>query len=275
MGFDSTPTCLLLTRRLDLFPKLPALGATSVALPSEFYQPSVHHDSVIWSISTWAFSTSADRKRPYFTVFAPGGYGKTAIAGSLSLNLIELNYFAGYFSFEKGKDVDVLPASLAHQVGRIFPNLDGKIEPALTNKDLQQATLQTRLVEFVLKPLNDLKSQQPREKKMFAEDPCVIILDGLDQLKPDALERLLEALRSQIVLDTLASTPHVKFLLLSRPTAQVKDVLKDVSSFYDGTAVRVEGIDRRSPLLFRQRSGDRTPGSVTSSTLSLTTSSDS
>ncbi|KAJ2922706.1 hypothetical protein H1R20_g14385, partial [Candolleomyces eurysporus] len=212
----------------------------------ERFPPPLCHpgtrEAVIYRILDW-YGYQAGPRKPIMWVYAPAGYGKTAIAGTVSEKLEEklrelnFNPLGGTFFFWRTSPERNSPArfiiTLAYQLVIAIPELAPHIENAVKRNPMilrKALEVQLKLLVEPFQALGDTKGMPNR----------LIIVDGLDEcINSDRESRVDKKYAEdqetvQIrVLDLIRSlTSHrlpLSFLILSRPEAWIKQHIESAT----------------------------------------------
>ncbi|RXW20776.1 hypothetical protein EST38_g5087 [Candolleomyces aberdarensis] len=207
---------------------------------NERFPPPLCHpgtrEAVIYRILDW-YGYQARPDKPIMWVYAPAGYGKTAIAGTISEKLEEklrelnFNPLGGTFFFWRTSTERNSPArfiiTLAYQLFISIPDLAPHIENAVKRNSLiVTKTLEVQLKRLIIEPFQALGNTAGMPNRL-------IIVDGLDEcINSDRESRVdkkyaedQEAVQIRI-LDLICSlVSHqlpLSFLILSRPEPWIK-----------------------------------------------------
>ncbi|RXW20779.1 hypothetical protein EST38_g5080 [Candolleomyces aberdarensis] len=193
-------------------------------------------EAVIYRILDW-YGYQARPDKPIMWVYAPAGYGKTAIAGTVSEKLEEklreLNFtpLGATFFFWRTSNERNSPArfiiTLTYQVFISIPELAPHIENAVKrNPMILTKTLETQLKRLIIEPFEALGDTTDMPNRL-------IIIDGLDECinsdresrvdKKYAEDQETVQLRVLDLIYSLASHQlPLSFLILSRPEPWIK-----------------------------------------------------
>ncbi|KAJ2912388.1 hypothetical protein MD484_g8023, partial [Candolleomyces efflorescens] len=205
----------------------------------ERYPPPQCHpgtrEAVIIRITDW-YGYQAGPEKPIMWVHAPAGYGKTAIAGTISKMLeeaegLDFNPLGATFFFWRTSDERNSPArfivTIAYQLAMSIPELGPHVDSAVKrNPMILGKALEVQLVKLIVEPfkaLGDLADMPNR----------LIIIDGLDECINSKQESRVEKqyaedqekvqIRILELIHTLQSHGlPLSFLILSRPETWIK-----------------------------------------------------
>ncbi|RXW15607.1 hypothetical protein EST38_g10247 [Candolleomyces aberdarensis] len=206
----------------------------------ERFPPPLCHpgtrEVVVRRIIGWYLDKSR-RKKPIMWVYAPAGYGKTAVAGTVSEKLEALTVELGFcpvgatFFFWRTSQERNSPArfiiTLAYQLVRSIPELQPRID-AVINADpmVLKKALEVQLRKLIVEPLRSLSNLEDLPNRL-------IIVDGIDECihsdresrleKKSAEDRETSQLRVLNLIQHLQSHHlPLSFLILSRPEAWIR-----------------------------------------------------
>ncbi|RXW20767.1 hypothetical protein EST38_g5079 [Candolleomyces aberdarensis] len=206
----------------------------------ERFPPPLCHpgtrEVVIYRILDW-YGYQAGPAKPIMWVYAPAGYGKTAIAGTISEKLeeklgeLDFNPLGATFFFWRTSTERNSPArfiiTLAYQLFISIPNLAPHIENAVKrNPMILTKTLVVQLKKLIIDPFKALGDTTDMSNRL-------IIIDGLDECinsdresrvdKQYAEDQETVQMRILDLIRSLASHHFpLSFLILSRPEAWIK-----------------------------------------------------
>ncbi|KAJ2936418.1 hypothetical protein H1R20_g679, partial [Candolleomyces eurysporus] len=205
----------------------------------ERYPPPMCHpgtrEIVIVRIKDWyGFQTMPDK--PIMWVHAPAGYGKTAIAGTISKLLEEMegldfSPLGATFHFWRTSPERNSPArfiiTIAYQLAMSIPKLTPHIENAVKrNPMILRKTLEVQLMKLIVEPFKALGELGDMPNRL-------VIVDGLDECINSDQECRVDRQyaedqeKVQIrILDLIHNLQShhlpLSFLILSRPEAWIK-----------------------------------------------------
>ncbi|RXW13751.1 hypothetical protein EST38_g12104 [Candolleomyces aberdarensis] len=206
----------------------------------ERFPPPLCHpgtrEVVVRRIIGWYLDESR-RKKPIMWVYAPAGYGKTAVAGTVSEKLEALTVELGFcpvgatFFFWRTSQERNSPArfiiTLAYQLVRSIPELQYPIDEVI-NADpmVLKKALEVQLRKLIVEPLRSLSNLDDIPNRL-------IIVDGIDECinsdresrleKKSAEDRETSQLRVLNLIQNLQSHHlPLSFLILSRPEAWIR-----------------------------------------------------
>jgi hypothetical protein len=180
------------------------------------------------------------RKKGIMWVHAPAGFGKTAVAGTVTEKLkamaIELGFdpIGATFFFWRTSPERSSPASfiitLAYQLAQSIPDLGPRVEAVVKSKpDIVKMGLELQVVKLIVEPFKSLPNLDSMPKRL-------VVVDGIDECINSDQESRAEKKyaedqeTAQIrVLDLIHSLQShqlpLSFLVLSRPEAWIKQHL--------------------------------------------------
>ncbi|RXW19295.1 hypothetical protein EST38_g6556 [Candolleomyces aberdarensis] len=238
--FVANPTFNTYVSEGDALQYLHKHCATSAIHDSEErYPPPLCHEGtrevVIGRIEGWyGFEIPPEKKIMW--VHAPAGYGKTAVAGTVSKKLesredLDFNPVGATFFFWRTSPERNSPArlivTLAYQLAMSIPELLPRIEAAVKrNPMVLNKALEVQLVKFIIEPFRLLGGLADMPHRL-------VIIDGLDECINSDQETRFEKQyaedqeRAQVrVLDLIHTlvSHHLPlcFLILSRPEPWIK-----------------------------------------------------
>ncbi|RXW21978.1 hypothetical protein EST38_g3869 [Candolleomyces aberdarensis] len=221
-------------------------AATGAAHDSEERSPppSCHpgtRQAVLGRITGWYSGADAPPKKPIMWVHGPAGYGKTAVAQTISDDMevqqqeLDFNPLGGTFFFWRTSPERNNPSrfviTLAYQLATAVPDLSPHIERAVKcNRMIVNKTLEMQLTKLIIEPFRSLKNVDKIPRRL-------LIIDGLDECinsdqTPQVEGRYLEGQeRTQRRVLDLIHTLHshkfpLSFLILSRPEAWIKQYME-------------------------------------------------
>ncbi|KAJ2936417.1 hypothetical protein H1R20_g678, partial [Candolleomyces eurysporus] len=212
----------------------------------ERYPPPMCHpgtrEVVIARIKDWyGFQTRPDK--PIMRVHAPAGYGKTAIAGTVSKLLeevegLEFSPLGATFHFWRTSPERNSPArfiiTIAYQLAMSIPELTLHIENAVKrNPMILRKTLEVQLMKLIVEPFKALGELDDIPNRL-------VIIDGLDEcLNSDqecTVDRQFAEDQENVqirILDLIHNLQShrlpLSFLILSRPEAWIKQHMQSAS----------------------------------------------
>ena len=115
-------------------------------------------------------------------------------------------------------------ASIAHQLGRIFPLFGEKLADVLqSNPYLASASVPFQLEEFIIKPLQSLRDSL---------NLCLIVIDALDECKDTGTTSIILSSLSRRVLEL----SPLEILVTSRPEQSIVSVFASRSGHLNSTS---------------------------------------
>ncbi|KAJ2936326.1 hypothetical protein H1R20_g765, partial [Candolleomyces eurysporus] len=212
----------------------------------ERYPPPLCHpgtrEVVIVRIKDWYGFQTRPRK-PIMWVHAPAGYGKTAIAGTISKMLeevegLDFSPLGATFCFWRTSPERNSPArfiiTIAYQLAMSIPELAPQIENAVKrNPMILRKALEVQLMKLIVEPFKALGDLEDMPNRL-------VIVDGLDECINSDQEYRVERQyaedqeKVQIrILDLIHNLQShrlpLSFLILSRPEAWIKQHIQSVS----------------------------------------------
>ena len=193
-------------------------------LPAIFEEGEDHYyHTPIRLVSHWALSSIDESNPNIFCLSGAAGCGKSYIAGEIIKAYSELGFFGAYFSFNhhsrKGMEskqlLESFPATIMHQISIAEPDVERLMLQEIKTL-IGTESLNSKFQKLVVKPLKNLRSSQPHWQPDY---PLLIVIDDIHSCTPEVLELLLDFLNDPII-DKLPS--HIRFLVLSRPSEEVK-----------------------------------------------------
>ncbi|RXW11879.1 hypothetical protein EST38_g13976 [Candolleomyces aberdarensis] len=234
----------------DALQYLHKYSATSAMHDSEErYPPPLCHEGsrevVISRIEGWyGFEIPPEKKIMW--VHAPAGYGKTAVAGTVSKNMesrtdLDFNPVGATFFFWRTSDERNSPArfiiTLAYQFTISIPELAPHIEAAVKrNPMVLNKALEVQLMKLIVEPFQSLGELDDMPHRL-------VIVDGLDECINSDQESRVEKQYAedqehvQVRVLNLIRTLHshnlpLCFLILSRPEPWIKQHIGSKSFQY-------------------------------------------
>ncbi|RXW20840.1 hypothetical protein EST38_g5023 [Candolleomyces aberdarensis] len=212
----------------------------------ERYPPPMCHpgtrEVVIVRIKDWyGFQTRPDK--PIMWVHAPAGYGKTAIAGTISKLLeevegLDFSPLGATFHFWRTSPERNSPArfiiTIAYQLAMSVPELTPHIENAVKrNPMILRKTLEVQLMKLIVEPFKALGELENMPNRL-------VIVDGLDECINSDQEYTVDRRyaedqeKVQIrILDIIHNLQShrlpLSFLILSRPEAWIGQHMQSAS----------------------------------------------
>jgi hypothetical protein len=213
----------------------------------ERFPPPLCHagtrEAVIYRVLDW-YGYQKGPGKPILWVYAPAGYGKTAIAGTvvekleeqseeLGFNLVGATFFFWRTSAERNSPARFI-ITLAYQLAISIPELNPHIEDAIKrNPMILRKALEVQMKKLIVEPFKALGDTEGMPNRL-------IIIDGLDEcINSDSESRIekkyaedqeIVQIRVLDLIRTLASHQlPLSFLLLSRPEAWIKQHINSKS----------------------------------------------
>ncbi|KAJ2922700.1 hypothetical protein H1R20_g14401, partial [Candolleomyces eurysporus] len=206
----------------------------------ERFPPPLCHpgtrEAVIYRILDW-YGYQQGPGKPIMWVYAPAGYGKTAIAGTVAEMLeeksaeLDFSPIGATFFFWRTSQERNSPArfivTIAYQLSMSIPGLACHIQTAvMQNPMILRKALEVQLRKLIVEPFKALGDTRDMPN-------CFIIIDGLDECINSDRESRVErryAEDQEIVQVRVLDLIHIlassqlplSFLLLSRPEAWIK-----------------------------------------------------
>ncbi|KAJ2912087.1 hypothetical protein MD484_g8327, partial [Candolleomyces efflorescens] len=222
----------------------------------ERYPPPLCHpgtrEVVVTRIVGWHL-TNYEGKKPILWVHAPAGYGKTAVAGTvteklkamegeLGFNPVGATFFFWRTSPERSSPTRLI-ITLAYQLAQSIPELLPRIEAVVESEpNVVKLALEIQLLRLIVEPFECLPGYDTMPNRL-------VIVDGIDECinsdrEPHSGRNYGEQREGvQVrVLDIIHSLQShhlpLSFLILSRPK-DVGDHMNDVKRFVRGELSRI------------------------------------
>ncbi|KAJ2912459.1 hypothetical protein MD484_g7961, partial [Candolleomyces efflorescens] len=195
--------------------------------------PPGTREAVILRIKGW-FSLLSRPAKPIMWIHGPAGYGKTAIAGTISKWLAEeeklgFNPLGATFYFWRSSPERNSPArfviTIAYQLALSIPELVPHIDTALKqNPMILRKALEVQLMKLIVEPFKALGELDDMPNRL-------VVVDALDQCTSTATRECSNAEEAQQkaqirILDLIQTLQShrlpLSFLILSRPEAWLK-----------------------------------------------------
>ncbi|KAJ2936805.1 hypothetical protein H1R20_g254, partial [Candolleomyces eurysporus] len=225
---------------IDVFQILCNHSATGAMHDSnERYPPPLCHpgtrEAVVVRIKDW-YGYQQGPGKPIMWVHAPAGYGKTAIAGTISKILEEIEgldfnplgatFFFWRTSAERNNPTRFI-ITIAHQLAISIPELKPHIANAVSQSPLiLKKALEIQLIKLIVEPfqaLGDLKHIPNRLVIIDGLDECINSEQELRAAKKYAEDQEIVQVRVLDLIHALQSHHlPLSFLILSRPEAWIK-----------------------------------------------------
>ncbi|KAJ2936814.1 hypothetical protein H1R20_g259, partial [Candolleomyces eurysporus] len=215
-------------------------SATGAMHDSEerFPPPMCHpgtREAVVIRITDW-YGYQQGPGKPIMWVHAPAGYGKTAVAGTVSKMLeetvgLDFSPLGATFFFWRTSPERNSPArfiiTIAYQLAMSIPELTPHVENAVKrNPMILRKALEVQLVKLIVEPFKAVGELEDIPKRL-------VIIDGLDECINSEQESRVEKkyaedqekvqVRVLELIHTLQSHRlPLSFLILSRPEAWIK-----------------------------------------------------
>ncbi|KAJ2936855.1 hypothetical protein H1R20_g282, partial [Candolleomyces eurysporus] len=222
-------------------------SATGAMHDSEerFPPPMCHpgtREAVVIRIADW-YGYQQGPGKPIMWVHAPAGYGKTAIAGTVSKMLeetvgLDFSPLGATFFFWRTSPERNSPArfitTIAYQLAMSIPELTPHVESAVKrNPMILRKALEVQLVKLIVEPFKAVGELEDIPKRL-------VIIDGLDECINSEQESRVEKkyaedqekvqVRVLELIHTLQSHRlPLFFLILSRPEAWIKQHIESRS----------------------------------------------
>ncbi|RXW18962.1 hypothetical protein EST38_g6901 [Candolleomyces aberdarensis] len=222
-------------------------SATGAMHDSEerFPPPMCHpgtREAVVIRITDW-YGYQQGPGKPILWVHAPAGYGKTAVAGTVSKMLeetvgLDFSPLGATFFFWRTSPERNSPArfitTIAYQLAMSIPELTPHIESAVKrNPMILRKALEVQLIKLIVEPFKAVGELEDIPKRL-------VIIDGLDECINSEQESRVEKkyaedqekvqIRVLELIHTLQSHRlPLSFLILSRPEAWIKQHIESKS----------------------------------------------
>ena len=152
---------------------------------------------------------TSDNSAPVFWINGLAGTRKTTlaytIAGDCKRRGIPVTSFFCSRDFSERSNPNLIFASIAHQLGRIFPLFREKLAEVLqSDPHLASASVPFQLEELIIKPLQSLRD---------SFSLCLVVIDALDECKDTGTTSII---LSSLTRHVLELSP-LKILVTSRP----------------------------------------------------------
>lgn len=184
-------------------------------------------------ISSWLVDPQRDCRMLW--VLGPAGVGKSAVAQTVadhySGGLLGAAFFFSGLS-QRDDPYRVIP-TIAHQLARQYPDYKQIITRRFADdSSILEKTLRTQFNELIIEPFRFLAAVRPPH----LQQPCLIILDGLDECRGE--EEQCEFI--QLISDHVRQVKNFPLLWMvcSRPEWHLKSLLAD--SDFQITCIREE-----------------------------------
>ncbi|KAJ2932403.1 hypothetical protein H1R20_g4726, partial [Candolleomyces eurysporus] len=217
----------------------------------ERYPPPLCHpgtcEAVIGRIEGW-YGFEIPPKKKIMWVYAPAGYGKTAVAGTVSKKLesridLKFNPVGATFFFWRTSPERNSPArfiiTLAYQLAMSIPELTPLIETAVKrNPMVLNKALEAQLTKLIVEPFKSLGELDDIPHRL-------IVIDGLDECINSDQESRVEKHYAEdqehaqirvldLILTLRSHQLPLCFLIFSRPEPWIKQHIES-GSFQAGT----------------------------------------
>ncbi|KAJ2936806.1 hypothetical protein H1R20_g255, partial [Candolleomyces eurysporus] len=215
----------------------------------ERFPPPLCHpgtcEAIVIRIKDW-YGYQQGPSKPIMWVHAPAGYGKTAIAGTISKMLEEIvgldfnplgaTFFFWRTSAERNNPTRFI-ITIAHQLAISIPELKPHIANAISRSPLiLKKALEIQLVKLIVEPFKALGNLEDIPNRL-------VIIDGLDECISSEQESRVEKKyaedqeKAQVrILNLIHSLQShrlpLSFMILSRPEAWIKQHIES-GSFTD------------------------------------------
>ncbi|RXW13098.1 hypothetical protein EST38_g12757 [Candolleomyces aberdarensis] len=213
---------------------------------NERFPPPMCHpgtrEAVVIRINDW-YGYQQGPGKPIMWVHAPAGYGKTAIAGTISKMLAEIvgldfiplgaTFFFWRTSPERNNSTRFV-ITIAYQLAMSIPELAPHVENAVeVNPMILRKALEVQLVKLIVEPFKAIGELRGIPNRL-------VIIDGLDECinseqesrvaKKYAEDQEIVQVRVLDLIRTLQShNLPLSFLILSRPEAWIKEHIESRS----------------------------------------------
>ncbi|KAJ7251671.1 hypothetical protein C8J57DRAFT_1520476 [Mycena rebaudengoi] len=186
-----------------------------------FPQPRCHPETrtkMLNDLYEWA---TAGQSNSMCWLHGPAGAGKSAIMQTLCRRLEDAGLLGEAFFFKRGHptrgNATVLFATLAYQLALHKKDLKQPISESVeTNPSVMGRDMKLQLQKFIVEPHQSLENHAP----------LILLIDGLDECDGEqAQQKILHSIR-----DSVHQYPSsFRFLIASRPEAQIQEVFGDTS----------------------------------------------
>ncbi|KAJ7266135.1 hypothetical protein C8J57DRAFT_1718130 [Mycena rebaudengoi] len=187
-----------------------------------FSQPRCHPETraeMLDDLYEWA--TAAEQSSSMCWLHGPAGAGKSAIMQTLCQRLEEDSLLGGAFFFKQGHPsrgyATAFFATLAYQLALHNKDLKQSISESIeTNPSIVGRNMETQLQKLIIEPHQSLENHAP----------LILLVDGLDECDDaHAQQKILHS-----IAGSLRQYPSsFRFLIASRPEAQIREVFEDNS----------------------------------------------
>ncbi|KAF5314244.1 hypothetical protein D9619_011788 [Psilocybe cf. subviscida] len=166
------------------------------------------------TIETWALHP--DRDHPcVFWLSAPAGAGKSTIAYTMASRLDKRNQLGGNFMFLKTDDQlnngNLVFPTLAFQLSSFDPLFKLLLAQVLENDpDCTTESPNIQFEKLIRQPLSAISISKP----------LVLILDALDECRPDSLTEIL-----WVIVNNVKDIPFLRVFITSRPEDHIREGL--------------------------------------------------
>jgi NACHT domain len=168
--------------------------------------------SILAGIRSWVEDNSTPER--IFWLKDAAGTGKTTVAATLAREFIITKTLAGRFFFTpnsiSGTDIGQFCATVAKDMAKHVVSLQDTVTAALNDPLTLQQGFHQQFQRLIVEPLKTLNENRT----------LVIVIDALDNCRPDGRELLLES-----ILESISDLAHVKVLLTSRPSPDIVGIL--------------------------------------------------
>ena len=174
---------------------------------------------------------ASDNNTPIFWINGSAGTGKTTLAYTIASDCKRRGVpVASFFcsrDFLERSNPNLIFASIAHQLGRIFPLFGEKLAEVLqSNPHLASASVPFQLEELIIKPLQSLRD---------SFDLCLVVIDALDECKDTGTTSIILSSLSRHVREV----SPLKFLVTSRPEQSIISVFDSRSGYLNAASQRL------------------------------------
>ncbi|KAF5323704.1 hypothetical protein D9619_012912 [Psilocybe cf. subviscida] len=170
--------------------------------------------SLLQDVAEWAKGTEPDHPQILW-LNGRAGVGKSTIAKTLAARFDEVKALGGSFMFSKPNGVidgSEVFTTLAYQLAHNLPEF----------RDHLVAAIQAREASITAEPPRQFQDLLAAPLSQLQSPPItVIILDALDECKPETLEPVLTA-----IVESITRFPFLRVVITSRPENHIRQVLQ-------------------------------------------------
>ncbi|KAF7334555.1 putative nwd2 protein [Mycena venus] len=186
-----------------------------------FPQPRCHPETrteMLDDLYEWA---TAGQSNSMCWLHGPAGAGKSAIMQTLCQRLEDADFLGGAFFFKRGHstrgNATVLFTTLAYQLALHRRDLKRPIsETVETNPSVVGRDMELQLQKLIVEPHHSLENHAP----------LILLIDGLDECDGgQAQQKILHSIAGSV----RQYPSSFRFLIASRPEAQIREVFEETS----------------------------------------------